>query len=89
MKNQSDQNRFVLSIARRIQIAMVLILLSVILTLGVLTYQFFVGSPSVSMAQQYVANYTTKKDIPAPKNEWMQENMFKFYPKGDLKDTTK
>jgi hypothetical protein len=22
-------------------------------------------------------------------NEWMQENMFKFYPKGDLKDTTK
>ena len=71
MKNQSDQNHFVLSIARRIQIAMVLILLSVILTLGVLTYQFFAGSPSVSMAKQYVTNYTTKKDIPAPKNEWI------------------
>jgi 2-oxoglutarate ferredoxin oxidoreductase subunit beta len=25
---------------------------------------------------------------PQKANEWMQENMFKFYPKGDLKDTT-
>lgn len=25
---------------------------------------------------------------PAKANEWMRENMFKFYPKGDLKDTT-
>lgn len=25
---------------------------------------------------------------PVKANEWMKENMFKFYPKGDLKDTT-
>ena len=25
---------------------------------------------------------------PAKANEWMKENMFPFYPKGDLKDTT-
>lgn len=25
---------------------------------------------------------------PVKANEWMRENMFKFYPKGDLKDTT-
>ena len=24
---------------------------------------------------------------PVKANEWMKENMFKFYPKGDLKDT--
>ena len=28
------------------------------------------------------------KLTPKQANEWMQENMFKFYPKGDLKDTT-
>ena len=28
------------------------------------------------------------KLTPKKANEWMQENMFKFYPKGDLKDTT-
>src|SRR5574344_909763 len=26
---------------------------------------------------------------PQKANEWMEENMFKFYPKGDLKDTIK
>ena len=25
---------------------------------------------------------------PVKANEWMKENMFKFYEKGDLKDTT-
>ena len=25
---------------------------------------------------------------PAQANKWMEENMFKQYPKGDLKDTT-
>ena len=25
---------------------------------------------------------------PKKANEWMEENMFKFYPKGDLKDNT-
>ena len=25
---------------------------------------------------------------PVKANEWMKENLFKFYPKGDLKDTT-
>ena len=25
---------------------------------------------------------------PVKANEWMEENMFKQYPKGDLKDTT-
>ena len=25
---------------------------------------------------------------PVQANKWMQEHMFKFYPKGDLKDTT-
>jgi len=29
------------------------------------------------------------KLTPAKANEWMKENMFPFYPKGDLKDTTK
>lgn len=28
------------------------------------------------------------KLTPAKVNEWMKENMFPFYPKGDLKDTT-
>ena len=28
------------------------------------------------------------KLTPAKANEWMKENMFPFYPKGDLKDTT-
>ena len=28
------------------------------------------------------------KLTPAQANEWMKENMFPFYPKGDLKDTT-
>ena len=28
------------------------------------------------------------KLTPQQANEWMKENMFKFYPKGDLKDTT-
>ena len=28
------------------------------------------------------------KLTPLQANEWMKENMFKFYPKGDLKDTT-
>ena len=28
------------------------------------------------------------KLTPKQANKWMQENMFKFYPKGDLKDTT-
>jgi 2-oxoglutarate ferredoxin oxidoreductase subunit beta len=26
---------------------------------------------------------------PKQANKWMEENLFKFYPKGDLKDTTK
>ena len=26
---------------------------------------------------------------PAQANEWMKENMFTYYPKGDLKDVTK
>ncbi len=26
---------------------------------------------------------------PVNSNKWMQDNMFPFYPKGDLKDTTK
>ena len=29
------------------------------------------------------------KLTPQKANKWMEENMFKFYPKGDLKDTTK
>ena len=29
------------------------------------------------------------KLTPAQANEWMKENMFPFYEKGDLKDTTK
>ena len=29
------------------------------------------------------------KLTPAKANEWMKENMFPFYPKGDLKDTTR
>jgi 2-oxoglutarate ferredoxin oxidoreductase subunit beta len=29
------------------------------------------------------------KLTPAKANEWMKENMFAFYEKGDLKDTTK
>ncbi|MCR4918824.1 MAG: 2-oxoglutarate oxidoreductase [Prevotella sp.] len=28
------------------------------------------------------------KLTPAQANQWMKENMFKYYPKGDLKDTT-
>ena len=28
------------------------------------------------------------KMSPVDANKWMQENMFKKYPKGDLKDTT-
>ena len=28
------------------------------------------------------------KLTPRKANEWMKENMFPFYPKGDLKDTT-
>lgn len=28
------------------------------------------------------------KMSPVKANKWMQENMFKFYPKGDLKDNT-
>ncbi len=28
------------------------------------------------------------KQTPAQSNKWMEEHMFKEYPKGDLKDTT-
>ena len=28
------------------------------------------------------------KMSPKAANEWMQEHMFNYYPKGDLKDTT-